>query len=401
MAKEIDVSRPPTGRGPTKLPDGSEIAVDQARVPAPAKLPAGVVSGNPPLPMGKAVVATDPAKLTTFERQQLEKVGWKSGQPIPDDMVERIAAAELAAAADAGETGLPVSPSTPPVKLETIDLEDMSPEEQQRVQRDIAEVLGAAAPNTAAEPVAKKVVPGRLSEAAQKVMQARQLDMDTPQVARPAKVSIPNTVADSDQKTPIQSYEKNVEGSAGGHQLTHCPHCTWDLADDPIPEPDDSEKELFTHSILGMTNFTKSYSILGDKARLTFRTLSSGEMDAIYKQVQLEVAGGEIVSDADYRERLLRFRLYLQMAEFWSEANKREFPDGLSELTNPNATQFWKSDSKEPLVEIEEWILREVLKTEVLHRVARNICSQFNRLIARLEALVDSPDFWKKTGGQP
>ena len=81
-------------------------------------------------------------------------------------------------------------------------------------------------------------------------------------------------------------------------------------------------------------------------------------------------------------------------------------PDGLSEDTHEGASSYWDSflkkealfDEEKPLIEqVEKYVIERVMKTEQLQRTITHECSKFNRLVARLEACVDSPDFWNET----
>ena len=51
-------------------------------------------------------------------------------------------------------------------------------------------------------------------------------------------------------------------------------------------------------------------------------------------------------------------------------------------------------------MQIEEYVLTKVLKTEHLQRVIGHTCNKFNRLVSKLEASVDNENFWNETGPQ-
>jgi hypothetical protein len=57
-------------------------------------------------------------------------------------------------------------------------------------------------------------------------------------------------------------------------------------------------------------------------------------------------------------------------------------------------------DGETPLLLIEDYIFANVLKTEAMFRVVNTACNQFNRLVARLEAMADDSDFWRPTEEQ-
>jgi hypothetical protein len=171
-----------------------------------------------------------------------------------------------------------------------------------------------------------------------------------------------------------------------------------------VPEPSDSEKQSFLQSILGRRSFIKEYELLGGALKVRFRTLTTREIDTVYQQVDYERGRGEIVSREDYWERINRYRLYLQTCRLESNTFLEDLPDGYSEAANPRAEAYWRFAEPPPgatgLPAIEEYFMTTIFPTEQLHRSVQATCGRFNRLVARLEALVDNSDFWKPTGSR-
>ena len=105
-----------------------------------------------------------------------------------------------------------------------------------------------------------------------------------------------------------------------------------------------------------------------------------------------------------------RCRVFLQLVSYKSgEAQGVDLPDGLSKATNRAAKQTWESKLGEAedqeideLVSLfdrlEEYVIGEVLSSESLYRVVTHECNKFNRLLGKLEACVDNPNFWPETG---
>lgn len=367
MAKSIDLG----GGG---QPQKKEPPKTAGNVPDPVSLPEGV-SGKPPLPPGEVVVATSKSSLTDMEQQMLEKTGWKRGEPIPEDVQQQLAA--VLAAEDKSEPSLQLDPATPPVELNTVDIEKLDPTEQARVRAEMAQMMkqDTETPDSG-ETVQVQV--SKLPEVAQKVMSAK--DVGSP-----------------DDEIDFENPGIDPELDQTHAPLSHCPHCYWDLSLPDDLEPTDADKLLFTHSVLGLKPFVKTYPVMDGLAEFTFRTLASKELDAIFAQVAKERDNNEIRTEMDYTERINRYRLYLQITKFQSGDKVEEFPDGFTSATNPNATAFWEFDASvaEPLKLIETHVLTQILKTESLNRVARQLCGNFNRLVSKMEALVDNADFWK------
>ncbi len=193
-------------------------------------------------------------------------------------------------------------------------------------------------------------------------------------------------------------------GEAGEQsQLTNCPHCSWDLSMPALVEPEHEEKLAFLHSVLGQKPFAKQYEMFGGQVVVRFRTLNTKEMDVIYRTVFKQREKGEILTAQDYWEKVNRYRLYLQLTYLASVDGSftHSLPDAYSEDTNPHGTKFWEFDSYETEVgyldNIEDKILTEVLRTETIQRSIANYCARFNRLVSKLEVMVDNADFWKET----
>jgi hypothetical protein len=162
----------------------------------------------------------------------------------------------------------------------------------------------------------------------------------------------------------------------------------------------------FIQAILGQKPFIRDYLLLGGKLRIRFRTLTVREIDTIYKQVLLEQERGLVTTMEDYVERLSRYRLYLQTIQVVAAPSfQHDLPDGYDQETNPHAEAFYKfeapADPRETaLPQIEDFMVTDVFRTEMIQRIAHNQMLRFNRLVAKLEALVDNSDFWQPTGEQ-
>jgi hypothetical protein len=209
---------------------------------------------------------------------------------------------------------------------------------------------------------------------------------------------------------PVHRHEPTELG-VGGVTLTHCPHCQWDLSIPDMAEPPYADKMSFLHCMIGDKPYLKEIPLFGGAVVVTLRTLTTKEIDRIYGQAYKDRQDGKLPNELDYWERINRYRLMLQLQSFRSNgANgfSKDLPDGYSQATNPTATGFWVTAEQEGnmspgetgLPDIEAWLVDEVLKTEAVFRVVNNACNQFNRLVARLEAMADNTDFWKPTGEQ-
>ena len=201
--------------------------------------------------------------------------------------------------------------------------------------------------------------------------------------------------------------EDDAEVDAGTEAyLESCPHCGWDLAQPTVVDPTSDEKMGFLHSVLGQKTFIQQYDLFGGKVVVRFRTLTTKEMDVIYNFVFKQRETGVITTIQDYWEKVNRYRLYLQLAHLSATDGSftHTLPDSYSRETNPYATEFWQFPAYDPetgyLEQIEEKVLTEVLRTETIQRTISTYCARFNRLVSKLEVMIDSSDFWSETEQQ-
>jgi hypothetical protein len=414
------------------------------QTPKSAKpLPAGV-TGNPPLPTGRVVGQTAPSSLTAVERETLLAAGWTEDVPLPasQDGLKQLqqAVTEIASA----EVPFPVDPRREPLKVTTVPIESLPPAEQKRftnalagkiqdINAQEAEARAAAAKQQqlAAKEMQVKgiaasvgVVDKAVDNFRNRVAQAANAPVDdVPEVvaANPAAVEAMRVqdhfATRAEQQRPAPPPPPPApppptsETGADGVMLSHCPHCSWDLAVPDGEEPPYQDKIGFLHALLGDRTYVKQYPLFSGNVLVTFRTLTIKELDQVYKQAFEDRQAGKITTEVDYYERLNRYRLMLQLQEFRVEGPDgfvKDLPDGYSASTNPHSTGHWVKADQEAnfapnetgLPAIEAWMIDEVLKTEAVFRVVNNTCNRFNRLTSKLEAMADNSDFWKPTGEQ-
>ena len=392
----------------------------QARAPGPAplKTPGPATRPAHALPMAPGqIVATangEPA-LTAYERQNLERIGWQPGMNIPENI------ADVAAAIKAAEASQPMEPpvplDTPVTKLETVDISQLDPSSRAEVLRKIREVQGvhrAAAPAPAVEApsIASQAIPGyrhpdpnyRPSVPSAPYRAQPQRAQADPEVE--VDVAPPFVPLATPTVVPPEPPKAEPEGvSDTGGDTKNCPHCGWDFTQPTIEEPSYVEKQSFLQSILGQKSFLREYSLFGGSLKVVFRTLTTAEVDKIYAQVLGESKNGELPTMLDYWEKINRYRLYLQVFRLEVPNVKvHDLPEGFTEETNPHAASHWKVNLAGPedtgLPAVADYVAKEVLGVESVHRCVQTQCTRFNRLVSRLEALMDNSDFWHKTKEQ-
>lgn len=305
----------------------------------------------------------DPNRMSDEERQVLEEVAKAKGQTLEKALID-------------------LGHAITPAQDKTVSLEGQSQPEPMLAPVVVEEPIAVTTNDdaTEADDLTIEVTP----------------DMEPP----------PPPAAEDDE--PEENDEPEAYNESLGTIKQICVQCGWDQDIPTIPEPEHKDKISFLQSVLGHKVFSKRYSMFGGNLRVTFRSLTVREIDTLYQEAFRAQKNGLIVTAADYYEYLNRLRLYLQIQGFSAQTTSLhiKLPEGLSEDTHQGAASYWepflteagKFKEEVPLIkQIEDYVVEEVLKTEHLQRTITHECSKFNRLVAKLEAAVDTPDFWKET----
>lgn len=422
--------------------------------PPPAKPMAAGTTGRPPLPEGKVVGAIAPSSLTANERQALENVGWTEDIPIPENMAELFEGLKAQKASEADQVTLPIDPRTPPLKIpEPVPLAKLSRKEaedagifdamksavqtfQERKEAENEEKLNAmrfmkVAGLREGQAAVKQAQAYREQKAAEQLQDPEIVDDRPAPSARPRpaiqpKRPGPTAPLPPAREAPIIREEEPEPETAPEPQaapaaapsdtgadlhLSHCPHCDWPLHMPGIEEPPYADKMSFLHTLLGRQCWVKEVPLLGGNITVTFRTITVRELDVIYAQAYRDRQKNPDLEEVDFWEKVNRYRLFLQIVQFRSDGPNgflQDMPDGLSKASNEEASAWWwkdeddalLTDGETPLPDVERWIIGNILKTEAIFRIVNNACNNFNRMVAKLEAMADNSDFWKPTEGQ-
>lgn len=422
------------------------LARATGRKPLPAPPPASPfpgITGNPPMPTGRVVGHTAPSNLTDVELATLGAMGWTPDIPLPTSHEGLKQLQQAVSDQTSVHVPLPVDPRTPALKVTTVPIDKLPPaqqasfrnaiaatiqniniQEQQTKQSDQrsqqmmareAAVPGVSGATNAADD-AVEAFRKRMSAMTQQPLE----NVPTVVAANPAAIDAINLgnhfakvteAAQQAEPAPEPDPKPRVTKSETGADamLTHCPHCRWDLSLPDIAEPPHGDKIAFIQCMVGDRPFVREYQLFGGTVNVTFRTLTTREIDIVYKQAYQDRQEGKLPNELDYWERVNRYRLMLQLQSFKSDGPggfHKDLPDAYSSSTNPTGTGWWVTPEQEKgmtpgetaIPVIEDWMVSEVLKTEAVFRVVNNVCNQFNRLVAMMEAMADNTDFWKPTG---
>lgn len=384
------------------------------------------VAGGHPLPAGGVLVSDVPASgsdqtMTSFEKETMKNLmGWTEGQQLPTTP-EGKKALQAAIAAATAKPNLDVTRQ--PIKVNTVSIDTLPPEKQAELLATMTSIVNNENAQKARASQPSSTIPGA-SAADAAVYQAidafkkSQTTVETESVVvPPAKLPTQETVYQAPKlqakpaapTTPPPAPQVNTsETGATKATLMTCPHCAWDLSMPDIDEPDQETKLAFLHCLLGQKPFMKAYPLFGGQVAVTFRTLTTKELDIVYKQVHTEVVEGKLKGQDDVYEAINRYRVMLQTASIKTVKTLEiniDLPEGYSQQANPHVDGFWvkrdQEDSFAPdetgLPAIAEYMLTHVFKTESLLRVTSVACNQFNRTVSKLEGMADNSDFWKQT----
>ena len=348
----------------------------------PENAPPPAMPGGLPLPVGQPV-PVNAKTLTPKEKQDLEAIGWKPGMPIPDNLAELIEQVTKEAT-DPASMPPPVDPATPPLQVpRPVDLQDL-PEEKRAV---LQEALQQAARQQASpQPAAMPQQPG---EGVVEAIQAAQgvggkeirieNDLDEKPAAPPPQPPPLESPEEAPRQAPSAETAPEHEGA--------CPYCGWDLSIRDVVEVSESDKDVYAAARLGGRGFQKVYELLGGRLQITFRELYIYEIDACYRRCYLDRKAGKIVTASDFSEELHRYQLALQIAEIRGGEDLTQFPESLKEWGDPGDDEL--------LVRVRDKVFGEVLRTESMLRIVSGSLFHFRRLLARLEANADRPDFYR------
>lgn len=342
--------------------------------PAAAAVPnAAGITGTLPLPDRAFIM---PTSMTPAERKMWEAQGYRPGDPLPvptEDLAPHLRQAVADVSREARTGGVPPAPlDTPPLVVPPpVDIATLPAEHQAQIQEALE--LGRQQMKNLQTPIGPPL-PGvdPSINAAITGSSVRVID-DRPK-APPKEEPLPlgdklETLAD---------------------EAEYCPHCGWPQHVKEQIEITDEDKRLFLLSQHGPL-FQKEFELHGGYSVYRIRELTPSEVDMCHQQAHREVLRNEI-GLADYKERVQRLRICLQLARC---AFNGEAVTALPESIDDWDVEPSEGDTK--LRPICEYVYKNVLRNESMHRTVAYLVNKFNSLKARLEARVDDPDFYKRT----
>ena len=156
----------------------------------------------------------------------------------------------------------------------------------------------------------------------------------------------------------------------------------------------EADKELFVAAVLGGKRFFKNYTLMGGRYEIKFRSLLAEENKQIHRRMLLDQKRDEFQSDTEWFLRFFEYRLACSVEAVIADdkviATVPEL-DEVSALELPNKTDDKELDS---LTRLRNYVVIDVLKTEITRRLVSNQFREFQRLYESLEAMALEPSFW-------
>jgi hypothetical protein len=142
----------------------------------------------------------------------------------------------------------------------------------------------------------------------------------------------------------------------------------------------DDDRQRFATCVERRKPFSERITLGKAKLQLTFREKLKSENDAIYHQISLDFAAGELKSEGDFTTRLNNYNLMIQLVRFNDELMPAPIPE-----TKP-----------------EGWTLRNALANHPVEKftnsnmwLALAALSQFDLKILKLEREIISENFFE------
>jgi len=304
-----------------------------------------------PLPIGEPVFINKPSPS---EKAVLEKIGWKEGDPIPQQLADVID--EIKAEVQEENLPPPVPLTTPPLQIPEIKTLDSLPADKRKEFENVFATMLAQAKDAMAQ-----------NEAAKK--EAAEFFVEN------AAPGVNEAIAKARQAT-VGKLEKTTSEVETKQAPKHCEHCGWPYSEKSTVEPTEDDKDAFVQAILGGKAFQKSYSLYNGKLIFVLRTLTPAWIDEVFAAVRKAATNSSVETIMEARELRARY-MAVAMLVAVQRGNER-----------------FGCEVHAPIQERFDEIITSVLPSEVLLRHLIAVATEFRQLVDKLEVNAQNPDFY-------
>ena len=176
-----------------------------------------------------------------------------------------------------------------------------------------------------------------------------------------------------------------------------CPRCSWNMQNEFNVQITDEDKENFVAITLGGERFKKTFSILNGKFKVQFRSLLAEENAQIHHQLLLDQKNdpSQFLSDTEWFLRLFEYRLGCSIATVTADGKQIALVPELDEITEKTELPNKTDNPEKPAIQrLRNYVVVQILKSEVVRRLVSNEFREFQRLCEALEAMAVEPNFW-------
>ncbi len=405
-------------------------AATAASLPGPGKLP---------MAPGSLI------RLTAAEAKGLGDLGWTPEDPVPANLPEIIE--QHAASARNVHGMLPVDPNTTPVTLDgTIDISALPAHRRAALLNEVQGMIqrDKSVQRTFADRGDQPLPPGvdaALALSARMVAKPAARPQAAPQ-GKPTLAQAVGKVSDNLQQSPPQTFtappggwsagpprgeevdlnlsndprenlrllaaqqaarqapqqeeaapaveEEPAQSPGTGAYEENCRHCGWphDRPDEIEPSP--ADKYYYLAMMLGTdgdTRFRKEVPLLGGAVVVNFRSMLSIESDLVWSQIAADRKAGKFETMYEQLDLIQRYRMAASIESL-------EYRSG-GVVRVPEPMTIAPSGGDTAIVDISDWINREVLVSEHLRMSVLGAFTKFQGLCEKMEANSQNQDFWE------
>ena len=363
---------------------GGNLKNKTAQIPPELERLASISSKNEPnrLPINPGDIY-----LRKEEKQLLEKIGHKEGDPIPANLADELD--RIRQEMEAEEMILPVPADTPPLKIKEIDISSIPEEKLSSMKKSMEVAKDQASRLQAVRDRANKIIERRRSAAAK-------------------AVDVPDTVVEAASFSYLNQKNELPPNMGSVHQMVQqptptdtaaeikkCPHCNWDLAQKDTLEVSKEDRAAYVAAVVGGKRFKKIYSIFGGKMKICFRSLLTKEVDMANRQILVDASKQNTDNSSPalthHMTNLLGYRTVMAL-EYVETDN-----DGKTEITEIFQTEF-PDDAFEkpdtPLVAYYPLVVESIMPVDTVRRVMIDTYMNFEALFAKIEMNARNEDFF-------
>jgi hypothetical protein len=328
-----------------------------------------------PLPAGRLI---RPKVLTAGERKMLEEAGWQEGESVPEDLASIVAKIHQEAT-DPEQMPPPVPLDTPPVGVNETEIEELNPQEQERVKLVMQSVLSQAREMETARSE-RAGLPGSVQEA---VSAADQVVVEDDTQSSEYSAGAPKEFSPEEADEPASD------------EAERCPRCGWlQGVSDPITVTEE-DKDAFLRAVLGLRQFSKWIELYGGRLKVQVRTLDTGELDQCWRQISHDWDAQQLKTPSDQNEMLIRYRAALQIIAIEGLEKPVVCPQSFTEWEKVVSPSDDNNEGSPTTTVKRVWdaFRKQVMASESLYRLLIGAVQDFNLMVNKLEISATNPDF--------